>query len=98
MEVTQCQKLTQSFKCCLATAFGFSSSIREGPTTLTKAITALIIKHLWRAHLYWALYKLSKADMALEEQTGGIFYILVMQSPISMISAGLCDETRQGTE
>ena len=36
--------------------------------------------------------------MALEQQTGGIFYILVMQSPISRISAGLCDETRQGME
>lgn len=36
-----------------------------------------------------------KADIATEEQTGGIFYILVMQS---MIKAGLRDETHQGTE
>lgn len=35
-----------------------------------------------------------KADIAMEEQTGGILYILVTQS----IRAGLHDETYQGTE
>lgn len=36
--------------------------------------------------------------MAFEEKTVGIFYILVMQSPISKISTGLCDETHQRME
>lgn len=36
-----------------------------------------------------------KADIAMEEQTGGILYILVTQS---MIRAGLHDETYQGME
>lgn len=38
------------------------------------------------------------ADTDFEEQTGGTFHVPATQSPVSVISAGLGDETQQGVD
>lgn len=89
MEVTWCQKQTQSFPGCLATPVGFPPPWgRAQPHWLRQSL--LSSKGIYEGPTYVGLWTNSeRADMACGEQLGN-FYILV--TPRNPISVGLCEE------